>query len=270
MATEAAAIMELTLTGSGRKQQIPQRNTENYYSNFDVRIVVDKKTYEFRIWATKEQYNYILNTLSNDETYQKTSSKIKNKDIFAVQLNGDASFVSKDTELYNKIMDNFQNSTTIRNENSNSLFSVEFSIYDNYEVNKIYFDINNNQQINEEILNYYNAEVKKAFDNPDINIYSYFIGEYNIETYTTSEDYFSNYYQNEYMEINNFILDNLDEKIDINKPYMYIKFYTHDRYKNSNIFVTNKIEELKELVNKIKQKEAEENYIGDTDGKYTY
>ena len=31
MATEAAAIMELTLTGSGRKQQIPQRNTENYF-----------------------------------------------------------------------------------------------------------------------------------------------------------------------------------------------------------------------------------------------
>lgn len=31
MAREAAAIMELTLTGSGRKQQIPQRNTENYF-----------------------------------------------------------------------------------------------------------------------------------------------------------------------------------------------------------------------------------------------
>lgn len=242
---------------------------ENYYSNFNIQIEVDKKKYEFRISTTKEQYNYIIDTLSKDETYNKTSNKIKSKDIFAIKLSGDASLVSKDNELYNKIIKKFQNSTTIRNEMSNSLFTAVISIYDNYEVNTVYFDIEN-EEINEEILNYYNSEAKKAFDNPNIDIHSYYIGEYNTITNTVTEDYFSSYYQNENTEINNFILEHLDEKVDITKPYMYIKFYSYNTNNASHLFVTNQIDELQTLVDEVKQKENENYDLGDIDDKYTY
>lgn len=245
------------------------KGEENYYRNFNVRITVDKKTYAFWISTTKEQYNHILNTLSNDETYQKTSSKLKNKDVFAIRLNGDRSYIFKDNELYQKVLEEFQNSTTIQNEASNTLFSTEISIYDNFEVNTISFGITN-EELQEQILNYYNSEAKKTFNDPDVNIHTYYIGEYDKETNTTSEDYFSNYYQNENIEINNFILDHADEKVDITKPYMYIKFYTDNYYKSANIFITNKIDELEALVEEIKQKEQEENNIGDTDDIIAY
>ena len=94
-----------------------------------------------------------------------------------------------------------------------------------------------------------------------------------MNTDTTSEDYLSNYYKEENIEINKFILDNMNDKIDITKEYKYIKFYTDNRYKSTNIFVTNKVEELDTLIEELKQKEKEEREkynIGDTYDKYTY
>lgn len=246
------------------------KGEEDYYRNFDIRINIDKKTYEFRIFTTKQQYEHIINTLSEDETYQNSSNKIKNKDVFAIKLQGDNSYLSNDNELYNKIIEEFQNSNTVRNESSSSLFTAVISIYANYQVNTIFYDVTN-IELQEEILNHYNKEVAKTFEDPDINIHSYYIGKYNFENYTVSEDYLSNYYQNENTEINNFILDNLNERVDITKTYKYIKFYTSNYYKNTNIFVTNKVQELDSLIEKIKKKEQKaKNDIGDTDDKYTY
>lgn len=246
------------------------KGEESYFRNFNVRINVDKKNYEFRISTTKEQYNYIINTLNNDEIYQKSSNKVKSKNVFAIKLEGDNSYITKENELYNKILKEFESSSTIQNEVSNPLFTAVISIYDNFEVTTLYYDVTNTD-IHEEILNYYNKEVAKTFEMSDINIHAYYIGEVNNITYTVSEDYLSNYYQNENIEINKFILDNLNEKIDITKPYKYIKFYTNNYHKNANIFVTNKVEELETLIEEIKQKEKEEQYnIGDTDVKYTY
>lgn len=246
------------------------KGEENYYRNFDVRINVDKKIYEFRISTTKDEYNHIINILSKDETYQNSANKIKNKDIFAIELQGDGSYISKDSELYNKIIEEFQNSTTVRSETSNSLFTAVISIYDNFKTSTIYYDVTN-IELQEAILNYYNKEVSKTFEDPDVNIHTYYIGEYDFETYTVSEEYLSNYYKEENTEINNFILDNLNNKVDITKPYKYIKFYTDNFYKSANIFVTNKVEELDTLIEEIKKKEQEVKYdMGDTYDKYTY
>lgn len=247
------------------------KGEENYYRNFNVRINVDKKIYEFRISTTKEQYNHIIDTLSKDSTYQKSSGKIKNNAIFAIQLNGDRSYITKDNELYNKVIETFKKSTTIKNEISNSLFTAEISTYDNFKVNRLYYDITN-IKLQEEILNYYNSEVVKTFEDSDIEIHTYYIGKYNEEENTVYEDYLSSYYQNENIEINNFILDNMSKKVDITKPYMYIRFYTNNYNKNVNIFVTNKVEELELLIEKVKEQEENiEIYdMGDNYDKYTY
>lgn len=246
------------------------KGKEDYYRTFDVRINVNKKMYEFRVSTTREEYNYIINTLSKDKTYQNSSNKIKNKDIFALRLQGDHSYLSKNNELYNEIIEEFKNSSTVRSDNSNSLFSVIISIYNNFETYDILYDITNTK-LQEQIINQYNKEVAKTFKDPEVNIHTYYIGEYDKETYTVQEDYLSNYYKEENIEINKFILDNLNDKVDITKPNKYIKFYTDDFYKSTNIFVTNKVEELDTLVEEIKKKEQETKYnIGDKYDKYTY
>lgn len=242
-------------------------SSEEYNQNMNIKIKVDKKTYEFRISVTDTQYNYILNTLVNDETYQKTSEKIKEKNIFAIELKGDVSFVDKNTELYKNIISYFKDSEVLDSSDSSNLFSVTIYIYDDYITDEIWFGIDENSTLAEDILNYYNEETKIAFENPNINIYSYFIGVYDKGTDTAYEDYLSNYYYNEYTDINKFVLDNCEDKVDITKPYMYIKMYTHDEYgSHSHLFITNKVDELKKIIETIKAQE--EANTGDTDDKY--
>ena len=248
------------------------KGEENYYRNFNVKINVDNKLYRFRISVTKSQYEHILNTLSNDKTYQKSSSKIKNKDVFAIRLEGDHSYISNSSSLYTKILKEFEESKVIRSDETNNLFTAVLSVYDNYQIKTIYYDIKD-ENLHEEILNHYNKEVSKTFEEDDIYIHSYQIGKFDKNNNTVSEYYFDGYYKGENLDINNFILDNLNDKVDINEEYMYIRIYTNSLYKNTNIFITNKVEELELLVEKLKQKEEEERQkynIGDTYDKYTY
>ena len=248
------------------------KGEENYYRNLRIRITVNKELYEFRISTTKTEYEYIINKLTNDKTYQNSSSKIKSKNVFAVQLQGDNSYIAKDNKLYQNILKEFESSKVIRNDDSNALFTAVISIYDNFEVNRVYYDVKD-ISLQEEILNNYNKETEKTFKIPDLHIHSYYIGNLDKENNTISEYYFNGYYQDENLDINKFILDNLNDRLDITKEYMYIKFYTDNFYKNTNIFVTNKVDELQTLAEEIKQKELEENqkYVtGDTNDKYTY
>ena len=244
-------------------------NLDKYAQNMNVQIKVNKNIYEFRISVTDVQYNYIINKLNVDDTYQKTSEKVKEKDIFAIELNGDVSFIDKDSELYSNIIKYFKESEVLKYNNLNSLFNVTMYIYDDYITDEIRFTIDKNSALAEDILNYYNDETKRAFENPDINIYSYFVGLYDKDTDTIVEDYLSNYYYNEYTDINKFILDNYEFKVDINKPYMYIKMYIHDDYGSSScLFITNKVNELEDIIKTIRA--MEEANTGDTDVKYTY
>lgn len=240
----------------------------DYTDTFNIQIKVDKKTYEFRISVNNEQYNYIINTLINDETYKKTSEKVKEKDIFAIKLNGNSSYIDKDSELYTKIIEEFRNNESMQTEYNSPLFTSIINIYSDYETKEILFYIDENSSLAETILNYYNEETIKAFKNPDINIFAYYIGKYDKENITVSEDYISSY-NDDYTKIINFILDNSTEKVDITKPYMYIKMYASDNYHNySYLFLTNKVEELEGIVREVK--EIEEANTGDTDDKYTY
>ena len=51
-----------------------------------------------------------------------------------------------------------------------------------------------------------------------------------------------------YKEISKFIIDNIDDDIDINKEYGYINIHSNN---GTNVFITNKIDELNELKSKI-------------------
>jgi len=243
-----------------------QKAEENYYRNFNIKITVNNKEFAFRISTTKDEYNYIINSLNNDKTYQSTKTKIKEKYIFAIEVMSDKSYINKNNKLYKEIIKELQKESIVKREKTNSLYTVVISIYNNFEVKTIYYDIND-IKLQNEILNHYNSEVEKTFKNTDINIHTYYTGV--VEENILDEEYLSVNYKEDIIKINTFMLDNLDNKVDITKPYSYIKFYTDEFYKGSNIFITNKVEELEKLINEIKQNE-EKNNLGDKYDEYTY
>lgn len=238
---------------------------EAYYRTLDVRITVSKKTYEFVVSVTEKEYNYIMEVLSKDETYQKTSKKIKNNDVFAIRLKGDGSYISKKDKLYSEIIEAFKNSDNKKSV-SNALFQVELYTYSDFTTNTIYFNLPEDTRLYESILNYYNQMTKETLDNPDIEIYSYNYGHIDEITNTIDEEYISSYRIGE-TTLGKFILGHLDETVDINKPYNYIKFYTFTNGRTANLFITNRVDELEKIINDIKA--TEELDEGDIDDKYT-
>lgn len=244
--------------------------SKDFYTGMTVQISVKDENYRFRISVTEEEYNYIINAINNDETYQKTSEKIKEKDIFAIEANKDSSYIPKESELYKKIVQEFKNNKDIiTDQDENSIFTTSLYIYDNFITKTINYRIEENSTLAKEIIEHYNLETKKAFENPNINVIAYHLGVI-IDNGKIEEQYLSSYNYN-YQELDKFIIDNLDEKIDITKPYIYISLYVSNIDKNSYIFITNKVEELLTLTKEIKTNEEEAEFkTGDTYDKYTY
>lgn len=229
-------------------------NEEGYYEYLNVRITMNDNSYRFNIAVTLEQYNFIMNSLSEDKTYLSTSKKLNSDDVFAINLGEDVCYISSDDELYGKLIDKFKNSSSVVGiDYNNDIFNTEMFVYNDYAVNTIKFNIYDDKELMQDILNYYNLKVKMAFDNPDISIDSYYIGNFNVENYFSSYDY-------DYSEIDKFILDNLDEDVDINKPYMYIKFYSFSDYTDFYIFFTNNVDALNSIISRIQE---ENDVLGD-------
>lgn len=62
------------------------------------------------------------------------------------------------------------------------------------------------------------------------------------------DNHYCSYDDELYKEISKFIIDNATNDIDINKEYDYINIYSNN---GTNVFITNKIDELNELKSKI-------------------
>ena len=226
-------------------KHIDNTYVENMYDNLDIMINVGKKSYKFQISVTEEEYNYIKDLLNKDKTYLKTIKKVNGNDVFAISIGNDITFVKKNSKLYNKLVESYKKNYNKINEftGNDYLFNVDFYSYDNYEVKKSHFNIYYDKELMNDIILYYNSEVKEAFNDPEIEIDYYYIGNGDSEEYYSSYNY-------EYENIDKFIIDNIDEKADISNPYMYIKFNIYDISYNrsSYVFFTNKISELKNII----------------------
>lgn len=226
-------------------KHIDNTYVENMYDNLDIMINAGKKSYKFQISVTEEEYNYIKDLLNKDKTYLKTIKKVNGNDVFAISIGNDITFVKKNSKLYNKLIESYKKNYNKINEftDNDYLFNVDFYSYDNYEVKKSHFNIYDDKELMNDIILYYNSEVKEAFNDPEIEIDYYYIGNGDSEEYYSSYNY-------EYENIDKFIIDNIDEKADISNPYMYIKFNTYDISYNrgSYVFFTNKISELKNII----------------------
>ena len=205
------------------------------YYTYHVKTNTKNGTYRFNIYATLENYNYITGKLLNDKDYLKTSNEYRNSRVFGIGFN-DGYIGVNDNDLSKMITHKYKGEVNNFNiDEDNDLFNVTLYIYDDYKVRSININVSDDKDLSLNILKYYNSNTKKFFDNMsnDDDIYSYYIN--------------GNYYGYSYSEINSFIINNIDDDIDINKEYSYIILHSD---KGKYVFVTNKVNDINEIINK--------------------
>lgn len=205
------------------------------YYTYHVKTNTKNGTYRFNIYATLENYNYITGKLLNDKDYLKTSNEYRNSRVFGIGFN-DGYIGVNDNDLSKMITHKYKGEVNNFNiAEDNDLFNVTLYIYDDYKVRSININVSDDKDLSLNILKYYNSNTKKFFDNMsnDDDIYSYYIN--------------GNYYGYSYSEINSFIINNIDDDIDINKEYSYIILHSD---KGKYVFVTNKVNEIDKIIDK--------------------
>ena len=220
------------------------------YNIYHIKARVKSSTYRFNIYVTEDDYNYINNKLVNDKEYIKTLDNYKNSRVFGIGYNDNYTGIKENKELANMVINEYKNTNDVLknvNENSNRLLDVTLYIYDNYVVRNTIINADNNKELALNIVKYYNTKTKEYLDNmTNDDIYSY---DVNNNFYGITDGYNSELY----VELGKFIVDNIDNDIDVSKNYEYITIHSsYDKY----IFVTNNVDEL----NKIMEK-----YVDDTE-----
>lgn len=213
------------------------------YYTYYVKTNTKSGIYRFNIYATLENYNYITAKLLNDKDYLKTSSEYRNSKVFGIGFK-DGYIGVDDNNLSKMIIDKYKGEVNNFNiDEDNDLFNVTLYIYDDYKVRSIDINVSDDKDLSLNILKYYNSNTKKFFDNMsnDDDIYSYYIN--------------GNYYGYSYSEINSFIINSIDDDIDINKEYSYIVLHSD---KGKHVFVTNKVNDINEIINKSIIKDTED------------
>lgn len=222
----------------------------NVYNMYRIKAHVKGSIYRFNIYVTEDDYNYINNKLINDKEYVKTLDNYKNSRVFGIGYNGNYTGIKENKKLANMVINEYKNTNDVLknvNENSNELLDVTLYIYDNYAVRNTIINADNNKELALNIVKYYNTKTKEHLDNmTNDDIYSY---DVNNNFYGITDGYNSELY----VELGKFIVDNIDNDIDVSKDYEHITI--HSSY-GKYIFVTNNVDEL----NKIMEK-----YVDDTE-----
>ena len=212
---------------------------DDYVYTYNIKTKVNGSMYKFTIYTTKDNYDYINNILINDKEFMKGFSKYKNNSVFAIEYIDGYTGIDNNN-LSDMIVNKYKNDKNIFGSNTDDgLFDVSLYIYDNFNVRNIEFNVSGDKNLELGILRYYNNNTKKMFNKLDNenSIYSYYI-----------DNHYCSYDNELYKEISKFIIDNIDDDIDINKEYDYIRIYSNN---GTNVFITNKIDKLNELKSKI-------------------
>lgn len=212
---------------------------DNYTYRYNIKTKVNGSMYKFTIYTTKDNYDYINNILINDKKFMNGFNKYKNNNVFAIEYFDGYTGIDNNN-LSDMIVNKYKNDKNIFGSNTDDgLFDVSIYIYDNFNVRNIEFNVSGDKNLELGILRYYNNNTKKMFNKLDNenSIYSYYI-----------DNHYCSYDNELYKKISKFIIDNIDDDIDINKEYGYISIYSNN---GTNVFITNKIDELNELKSKI-------------------
>ena len=241
----------------------PRGDVDNIYR---VKINVKGNLYRFNIFVTEDDYNYINNILLNDKEYLNTLSKYKEGKVFGLRYydgytgvnNKLSDMIIKEYRKNNVVVKNYlYDNDSYSDSYSDDLFDVILYIYDNYVVRSVTVNVKNNSELAFELLKYYNSNTKKYFNE---------YGDENIYSYDVDSNYFgirdNAYYDDLFVNVGKFIVNNLDDEIDINKEYKSI-IISNDY--GRNIFVTNRVNEVNDIIKKNINKYEDTEDTGDID-----
>lgn len=238
-------------------------STGSYTHALPLSIEVNSKRYNFSIYTNDEQYNYIIDSLSKDNNYH-FAKKVSANNIIAISISYTDEYIPKDSSLYQKIVTYIsQSSPTISSYRNMTEFNeVDIYVYDNYNSSKLTFNIAD-KSLQSEILNYINRSAQTRLADKYDNITFFYVA-------SSTDDYYVS--SSSIAPLKEFLSKYRSEVVDPNREYLYISVNsvdTSNSYNNYNIirsiFVTNHVEELKELLAKAKIDGDTSSEKGETD-----
>ncbi len=200
--------------------------------------------YTFKVNMNEEDYNKVMDILSNNKEYTKTFKKFINKRVYAITLGYNTYSYHELKHIINYIKELFSNITIKEylncNTNTNDNFNIVLYTYDHHKVVPYSINCNISNKLNEMILEIENNNFKNIYHKGLNNYYHISIDEFDeIDTYYIIEN------SNE--EIINFINNIINDDIILDKEYIGINVYfgeTNSVY----TYYTNRVEELKNLI----------------------
>ena len=200
--------------------------------------------YSFAVNMNEEDYNKIIDILSNDKEYNKVFKKFVNKKVYAIELGSNTYSYNELKHIINYIKELFSNITVkdyLSSEyNENDKFNIALYTYDNHKLVSYYIDRNISNKLNEMILDIENNSFKNIYHKGIEGYYHISIPELDNE----DSSYIINESQEELLD---FIKENINDDITLDKDYIVITIYI-DNTNSYYHFYTNKVEELNNLI----------------------
>lgn len=241
-----------------------ESNDKIYYLKVSLKTN-DNNKYSETISVTKEEYNKIVNIISESKDYVKYYKDIDFDKIYAIKIGNNLYKRSDATAVLKLVKD------TLSNISLNELFELQKkynNVEDDYYIKLYTYQNHDVQEFNvngyisydllNSIVNSNNAILKKniSYIIPD-DYYIYYSDMY------TEEEYDVDYYilKNAKNDIYNFIIKELDNKVDMKDEFIKL---TISIDKSVYTFTTNNVKGFKEILNnkyeEIKDTEEYKNY----------
>lgn len=207
-----------------------------------------KGKYNFEIQVNDEQYEHIMKEVNADDNYKKTSKYINKKNVFAISLYDNVLYLNSSNLLYKELVSKLDED--YKGSVPSSIFNVSMFVYDDYEIKEISINIEDDKELCEKVLNLFNSETKKATSKDNFVIDYYFVSGKVYYIYNRSDEYY---------KLSEFVTLNASDKVSIDSDYMVIRLRNYSDNDNY-VFVTNKVEELNEIIKNLGDDDEESTY----------
>lgn len=223
----------------------------NHLSTLDGEYVINasvldkhKNTYSFNVSMNEEDYNRVIDILSNDKDYSREFKKFINKKVYAIKLGDNTYSYHELKHIINYIKEVFVN-TSIKeylssDYNDNNRFNIVLYTYDNHNLVSYNIDRIISSKLNEMILDIENNSFKNAYRKGIEGYYHISIDEVNCD----DEYYIINESQEELLS---FVDKYINDDIILDKEYVVLTFYIQNTH-NYYYFYTNRVQELNNLI----------------------
>jgi len=229
--------------------------------------------YRETISLTKEDYNKLIDIIDDYKEYVEYHKNIDYDKVYAVKIGENLYNKEESKAILKLVKDTLSNLTLkelfeLQRKYSNVENEYYISLYSYMEHDRQEFKVNGyiNYDLLNSIVNSNNSLLKENIEYIIPNDYSvYYLDKY------TEEDFEIDYYvlRNAKNEIYDFILSEVDKKVDMKYEYITLEVYLNSNYYS---FTTNNIKGFKEILDKkyeeIKETDEYKQYYNDDHYKY--